>query len=234
MNPHETLVFLFDVDNTLLDNDRLKRDLAERLQNLLGPERARIFWEIYEVVRGEEEYVDLPETVRRWSTRAADPETGAELDALLDNWNFRAYLYPDALEAISHLWTLGTVAILSDGDTVFQPRKILASGLQDAVHGNVLIYVHKEEELQSVFAAFPADQYVMIDDKPRILAALERESPTRFTTVLVLQGTYGVEHEFTPEPDYVIEHIGDLISFSRSDFLSTRREPDSASNRYQP
>ncbi len=143
---------------------------------------------------------------------------------MVDDIDFASYLYPHALETIQHLWSFGTVAILSDGDTVFQPLKIHNSGLEEAVHSNVIITIHKELEMKKVFDRFPADTYVVVDDKPRILAVFERRCPTLYTTVLVLQGHYGVEGQYTPRPDITIRRIGDLKRFGKRRFLEEARK----------
>lgn len=215
----KTLVFLLDVDNTLLDNDRLKDDISAHLLAALGEGGSRAFWRIYEEVRKVEDYVDYPATIKQWAIEFNDPATGEVLDHILDTIDFPSYVYPHVFEALQHLRSMGTAVILSDGDHTFQPGKIHRSGLEAAVDG-VLIYVHKENELPKVFARYPADHYVMIDDKPRILAALENCCPSTFATVLVLQGKYAVEHEFKPPPDIVIKHIGDLQSLNAEAFLA--------------
>ncbi|MBV9279054.1 MAG: HAD family hydrolase [Chloroflexi bacterium] len=215
-----SLVFLLDVDNTLLDNDRLKEDLQRTIEERIGQERARRFWEVYEDVRQDEDFVDYPETVRRMVVEYRDPGLGEQLQAILDAVPFTSYLYPHVMEAIAHLNTMGTAVILSDGDSVFQPQKIKKSGLEAAVEGRVLIFVHKELELPTVFERYPADHYVVVDDKARIIAALERECPTRFTTVLVLQGKYAHPEDFDPKPDLVVPHVGDLRTFPKDRFLA--------------
>jgi FMN phosphatase YigB (HAD superfamily) len=214
-----SLAFLLDVDNTLLDNDRLKEDLAAHLDQELDPERAARFWQIYEDVRHQRDYVDYPHTVELFTAEYGDPELGRQVRALLDDIPFARYLYPGALDTIAYLKTLGTVIILSDGDDVFQAYKIKQSGLRGAVDGHVLIYVHKEQELPNVFLAYPAGHYVAVDDKPRIVSALELSCPTEFTTVLVLQGKYALDRDVTPQPDYVVPHIADLQKMTREDFL---------------
>lgn len=222
-----SIVFLLDVDNTLLDNDRLKEDLQRRFLTLLGQERSDRFWQIYEEVRRDEDYVDYPLTFKRIAEEQNDPELRTSLETVLEGLQFSSYLYPGVLGTLAYLRTLGTPVILSDGDQVFQPYKIRYSGLERAVDGHVLIYVHKEQELPRVFAHFPADHYVAVDDKPRILAALETECPTTFTTVLVLQGKYAVPGAFTPAPDYVIDRIAALHSFSKERFLTNSTDSDS-------
>jgi FMN phosphatase YigB (HAD superfamily) len=210
------VVFLLDVDNTLLDNDRLKADLASRIAFIVGPERAARFWEIYEQVRVEEGYVDYPETVKRWAAELQNQSGGDELMALLDDLPFAGYVYPHALDTLAYLQSIGPVAIVSDGDQVFQPLKIRLSGLFNAVHGNVLITIHKEQELKDVFARFPANHYVVIDDKPGILSALERDCPTTFTTIQVMQGHYATQAVAGPRPDYVVNGIADVRSLPSS------------------
>lgn len=219
MDKVERIVFLLDVDNTLLDNDRLKADIGSRLQAALGNEGAERFWQLYEEVRQQEDFVDYPQTVKLYVEGSSDPSVEAKLMAIMNEIDFRSYLYPHVIETLEHLGSLGTTAILSDGDSVFQPRKIRESGLEEAVHGNVLIYIHKEAELPEVFERLPADHYVMVDDKPRILAALELCCPTTFTTVLVCQGKYAKIGEYHPDPDFVVPHIADLRGFTRSAFL---------------
>lgn len=218
-----SIVFLLDVDNTLLDNDALKEEIAKRIEALVGNERAQVFWQLYEEVRAEKDYVDLPTTVRLWTERYRDPETGKTLMQLLDSLPFSRFVYPDVFETLEHLWTIGTVSILSDGDQTFQPLKIRRSGLEKAVRGDVLIFVHKEDHLPEVFQRFPADHYVVVDDKPRILSALERDCPTTFTTIFVLQGKYAVQGQFKPEPDLVVSHIAELGVLTRAQFLAGAR-----------
>ncbi|HEX6508525.1 MAG TPA: HAD family hydrolase [Chloroflexota bacterium] len=222
------IVFMLDVDNTLLDNDALKADLADRLRQLLGENAAERFWEIYEQVRQDEDVVDYPETVKRFVDERGDGGLRSSLVQILDTIPFSSYLYPHAIETIEYLKTIGVPVIVSDGDPVFQPLKILRSGLEAAVDGRVLIYVHKEEHLPDVFRRYPARHYVAIDDKPRILSLLESCCPSTFTTVLVLQGHYGVEGEHTPPPDMVIQRIGDLRNVSKDQFLRDSAHPAAA------
>lgn len=215
------LAFLLDVDNTLLDNDALKTEIGRRIEKLIGATLATRFWELYEEVRQARDVVDYPTTVDRFIRECGDEAHPEQLREIFDTLSFADFLYPRVIETIAYLQSLGTVAILSDGDQVFQPRKIRESGLEAAVHHNVMICVHKEHELNRVFANYPADLYVMIDDKARILSALEEASPSRFTTVFVLQGHYATEGEYVPAPDFVIQHIADLRSFSRDQFIQS-------------
>lgn len=224
-----TLTFLLDVDNTLIDNDQIKVDIDARLRDAIGSEETSRFWELYEEVRKEEDYVDFPRTVQRMVDEYNDPGLGRRLTELLDSFPFKKYLYPGVFPTLQHLQTLGTTVILSDGDSAFQPHKIQASGLSEAVGQRVLVYVHKEAQLQAVFQKYPADHYVAVDDKPRITSALERECPTLFTTVLVLQGKYAHPDEFEPRPDYVVPHIADLQQFTREQFLTPTRTTSGSS-----
>jgi FMN phosphatase YigB (HAD superfamily) len=219
-----SLVFLLDVDNTLLDNDRLKDDLQRKILASLGPDRAERFWQIYEQVRAELDYVDYARTIELMVRTYGDPGLGKTLEGLLAGIDFTSYVYPHVMDAIARMKELGTAVILSDGDSVFQPEKIKRSGLEKAVDGHVLIYVHKEKELAHLFELYPADHYVVVDDKPRITAAFEAMCPATLTTVLVLQGKYARSAaDYLPRPDVVIERIGDLRNFTGEQFRVSRR-----------
>jgi FMN phosphatase YigB (HAD superfamily) len=218
----DKLVFLLDVDNTLLDNDRLKDDFVLRSRDLLGEVGANRFWQMYEEVRQEEGYVDYPAAARRLDAETGEASASQLLLDMMESTDFAPYLYPEALSTIRHLESLGTPAILSDGDRVFQPLKIRRSGLEAAVEGRVLITVHKESELPRVFERFPADHYVFVEDKPRILSMLAARGSSRFTTVWVLQGHYALEGQCDPPPDYTVRDIGDLFDFKLDDFVSGR------------
>lgn len=206
-------IILLDVDNTLFDNDRFKDDLAARLLRDFGPERAAIYWRHYEAVRGEVGYVDYLAALQRLRLEIDEtPELLAMSSFLLD-YPFADHLYAHALEAIAHLRTIAAVAIFSDGDIVFQPRKIQRAGLWDAVQGRVLVTVHKERSIDALRARFPAAHYVMVDDKPQLLAAMKRVLGDGLTTVFVRQGHYAADAAGAmpePAPDRVVERIGDL------------------------
>ncbi|MBS0458055.1 MAG: HAD family hydrolase [Proteobacteria bacterium] len=206
-------IILLDVDNTLFDNDRFKDDLAARLLRDFGPERAAIYWRHYEAVRGEVGYVDYLAALQRLRLEIDEtPELLAMSSFLLD-YPFADHLYAHALEAIAHLRTIAAVAIFSDGDIVFQPRKIQRAGLWDAVQGRVLVTVHKERSIDALRARFPAAHYVMVDDKPQLLAAMKRVLGDGLTTVFVRQGHYAADAAHAmpePAPDRVVERIGDL------------------------
>jgi hypothetical protein len=201
-------VFL-DVDNTLLDNDAAKAALGSRIAAAVPAETARRFWALYETVRDAKDYVDFPETLARLTDER--PAEAARITAILDELPYREFVYPGAIETIERLWRDATPVILSDGDPVFQPRKIERAGLADAVRGNVLIYVHKEERLADILRRFPGGRPVFVDDKAPILGHVERQLPDALT-VHVLQGGYAREpvDEGDPQPDLEIARIADL------------------------
>jgi FMN phosphatase YigB (HAD superfamily) len=209
---HST-VFLFDVDNTLLDNDAVTDDLKQHLLDNFGEGPARRYWELFEQLRSELGYADYLGALQRY--RIENPRDTGLLRASLYllHYPFANRVYPGALDAVRHAEQRGRVAILSDGDVVFQPRKVERSGLWGAVEGNVLIYIHKEEMLEDVERRFPAERYVMVDDKIRILTAMKSSWGARLTTVFVRQGHYALDAELVaqyPPADITIERIGDL------------------------
>ena len=208
-------VFLLDVDNTLLDNDSVTADLKKHLVDNFGEERARRYWELFEHLRAELGYADYLGALQRY--RVENPRDTGLLEAslFLLHYPFANRVYPGALDAINALERRGRVAILSDGDVVFQPRKIERSGIWGAVEGNVLIYIHKEQMLDDVARRYPARHYVMVDDKVRILAAMKKVWGDRLTTVFVRQGHYALDTASVakyPLADIAIERIGDLPS----------------------
>ena len=199
---------LLDVDNTLIDNDRVKADLANGLQRGLGAGRASRFWELYESVRSDADVVDYPETLRRFV--AEFPNDGDAVAGLVGGVRFEEYLYPGALDAIADCWELGTPVVLSDGDPVYQVAKIARSGITTAVHGNVLVYDHKERHIDEVLECFPADRYAMVDDKARVLSRMKRRLGTGLVTIHVRQGHYAGEVADGPPPDRTIASIAEL------------------------
>ncbi len=214
------LVSLLDVDNTLIDNDRVKADLVARIDGLVGPDLGAAFWQMYEEVRRERDFVDLPYTLERF--RAAFPQAPnfPHVAGLILCYPFGGCLYPGALEVIGHLKAMGPAAILSDGDSVFQPAKIARSGLADAVDGNVLVYPHKEDHLDELARLLPADRYVLVDDKAAILATFKAKLADRVVTVHVRQGKYAGPAEATglPRADIEIATIAELLRLSPQDF----------------
>jgi FMN phosphatase YigB (HAD superfamily) len=227
----DPIVFLLDCDNTLLDNDTLKADMAAQLHALLGQELSERFWQEYEEVRRLTGTVDLPLTFERFAPQLSNASTIQRVEALVMDYPFARRLYPETLETLRHLRAIGLPTIVSDGDTVYQPRKIERSGLAEAVDWQVVIYAHKEDHLQEIMERWPGRYYVMVDDKARILAALKRLHPDRFVTVQVMQGHYAqASTQFAPPPDITIAHIGDLCALGLSDFarhLATAPEPRS-------
>ena len=206
-------VFLIDVDNTLLDNDRVIDDLKRHLIDAFGVERERRYWAIFEELRSELGYADYLGALQRYRIeQPRDPQVIA-VSLFLLHYPFSHRLYPGAIDVIRHLRQRGPVVILSDGDVVFQPRKIERSGLWEAVEGEVLVYIHKEEMLDDVERRYPAQRYVMVDDKVRILAAMKEVWRERLTTVFVRQGHYANDPSLLAAyrpPDVTIERIGDL------------------------
>ena len=208
------IVFLLDVDNTLLDNDRLRNDLMHHLADRFGTENRNRYSAILEELREQLGYVDYLSAMQRYRlTDMNDPQL-LLMSAFLMDYPFSDLVYPGAFEAIAHLRRLGLTVILSDGDVIFQPRKIQRSGLWQAVEGRVLIYVHKEQMLDAVTKLYPARHYVMVDDKQRILAAMKKIWGERLTTVFARQGHYAFDLKdiaaYAPA-DITLEHISDLV-----------------------
>ena len=218
MTASHELVFLLDVDNTLLDNDRVIADLHAHLEHEFGAASAARYWAIFEGLRSELGYADYLGALQRYRQGAelgqgSDPRL-LQMSAFLIDYPFADRLYPRALEVIEHLNTVGPTVILSDGDVVFQPRKVRRSGLWDAVSGRVLIYIHKEQMLDVVQRNHPARCYVMVDDKLRILTAMKQVMQDHLTTVFPRQGHYALDPAVIaayPAADLTIERIGDLL-----------------------
>ncbi len=210
------VVFLLDVDNTLLDNDRIISDLSEHLAQEFGNESRDRYWEIFEALRNELGYADYLGALQRYRVDAMNDPRLLMMSSFLVDYPFTERLYPGALDVIAHLRLWGPAVILSDGDVVFQPRKVQRSGLWDAVEGRVLIYLHKEEMLADVEQHYPARHYVMLDDKLRILTAMKKIWRDRLTTVFPRQGHYAHDpHNLStyPPADLAIERIGDLLYY---------------------
>jgi FMN phosphatase YigB (HAD superfamily) len=213
MAANGTVVFLFDVDNTLLDNDRVTRDLRAYLTEAFGAERQERYWAIFEELRSQLGYADYLGALQRYRVEnLRDPHLLATSNYLL-SYPFEERLFPGAIELVQRLRPHGQPVILSDGDVVFQPRKIARSGLWDAFEQNVLIYIHKEQMLDDVAARYPAQRYVMIDDKLHILGKMKAIWADRLTTVFVRQGHYARDERIlstAPPADLSIDAIGDL------------------------
>jgi FMN phosphatase YigB (HAD superfamily) len=210
----DNVIFLFDVDNTLLDNDRVIADLRKHLDGEVGPKRARQYWRIFEQLRSNLGYADYLGALQRYRAEYPRDLRLLTVSHFLINYPFANRLFPNSLDVIDRVKKYGPAVILSDGDVVFQPRKVERSGLFEAVNGNVLIYVHKEKELDDVKKRFPARHYVLIDDKLRILTAVKKLWRNRVTTIFVRQGHYAFDPKVLsdyPPADIQIDHIGDLL-----------------------
>ena len=213
------VVFLVDVDNTLLDNDEVERDLKAYLERAFGHECQLRYWQIFEELRAELGYADYLGALQRYRVEHLRDPHLLEASLFLIDYPFAGRLYPASLEVIERLKTWGRTVILSDGDVVFQPRKVQRSGLWDAVQGHVLIYIHKEQMLAGVELRYPSRHYVMIDDKLRILAAMKEVWRDRLTTVFVRQGHYAHDPEILasfPPADLAIENIGEILGYEIS------------------
>lgn len=222
MSDPAPIVFLFDVDDTLLDNDRVHDDFDRHIAEEFGADEARRYWAIYEQLRAKLGYADYLGAVQQFRLGCDDELKVQKLAAFLLNYPFAERLYPGALDAIAHLSQFGPCAVLSDGDVVLQPRKIEVSGIAAAVQGRVLIYIHKEHMLDDVIGHYPAHHYVMVEDKLRVLDGMKRQWRERLTTVFVRQGHYAAagEHErIEPPPDHTIACIGELRGRKLEDFL---------------
>jgi FMN phosphatase YigB (HAD superfamily) len=211
---NKKLVFLFDVDNTLLDNDRVTADLKQHLEREIGHERQERYWSIFEELRTELGYADYLGALQRYrGIYPRDPHV-LNLSEFLLHYPFASRLFPKSLDVVKYVKQCGTPVILTDGDVVFQPHKIHDSGLYEAFSGSVLIYIHKELELEDVAARYPADHYVLIDDKLRILTDVKKIWKQRVTTIFVRQGHYALDQKVVssyPPADITIERIGNML-----------------------
>ncbi len=226
------VVFLLDVDNTLLDNDRVVADLMRHLEREVGHQRQQRYWEIFEQLRNELGYADYLGALQRYRTEYPRDPHLLTVSSFLVNYPFANRLFPNSLDVIDRCNEWGVAVILSDGDVVFQPRKIERSGLFDAVNKNVLIYVHKELELDDVERRYPAEHYVLVDDKLRILTAVKEVWGKRVTTVFPRQGHYAHDPAILtqyPPPDITIERIDDLLSYDLPTLLAASRGPSARS-----
>ena len=216
MTPPDPIVFLVDVDNTLLDNDRIQQDLKDHLERAFGPASRDRYWRILEDLFAELGYRDYLGALQRYRVEHPREVELLSMSSFLLDYPFADRLFPAALEVLKRLRGLGPTVILSDGDVVFQPRKVERAGLSEAVDGHVLIYIHKEEALDDVARRYPAERYVVVDDKLRILKAVKQFWRERVTTVFPRQGTYAHDPKVLsafPPADVTIERIGDLLNY---------------------
>jgi FMN phosphatase YigB (HAD superfamily) len=216
------VVFLFDVDNTLLDNDHVVRDLAAYLERQFGSERKDRYFAVFEELRVQVGYADYLGALQRYRAEYPTDHRLLQLSPFLVDYPFANRLYPNSLDVIERCGAWGPTVVLSDGDVVFQPRKVERSGIRQAVDGRVLIYVHKEQMLKDVEANFPAEHYVLIDDKVRILDAVKKQWGSKVTTVFPRQGHYAMDAALVgsyPTPDVTVERIGEMLALKESDLL---------------
>ena len=222
MTSHKEVVFLFDVDNTLLDNDRVQIDLRNHLEREFGAESRDRYWAIFEELRTELGYADYLGALQRYRLEDCCDARLLTMSSFLVDYPFADRLYPGSLDALEHVRPWGPPVILSDGDVVFQPRKVQRSGLWEAVEGRVLIYIHKEQMLDDVEGSYLARHYVMVDDKLRILTAMKKAWGDRLTTVWPRQGHYALDPQAIasyPPADLTIGRIGDLLNYDLSALL---------------
>lgn len=219
--PHT--VFFFDIDNTLLDNDRVTADIASKLKEVCGPAACERYWQIYEETRERKGYSDYLASLQKYRLEEMHDPNILKLSLFLTDYPFANRLYPGALDAIDFANANGNAVVLTDGDVVFQPRKVFRSGILDAVKNQMLIFINKELELDHVEAMYPADHFVMIDDKLRILTAMKKIWGKKLTTVFVRQGHYalapGVEKEYPPA-DITLSRIGELPDLKMEQILA--------------
>jgi FMN phosphatase YigB (HAD superfamily) len=221
------VVFLLDVDNTLLDNDHIIADMRLHLAEEFGAASSDRFWAVFEQLRSELGYADYLGALQRYRADVADTNGDGQrllsMSSFLIDYPFADRLYPHALEVVAHLGKLGPTVILSDGDVVFQPRKVQRSGLWDAVQGRVLIYIHKEKMLDAVERRYPGRRYVMVDDKQRVLAAMKEAWGERLVTVFPCQGHYAHDPANIaryPAADVSVARIGDLLQLDLAPYLA--------------
>jgi FMN phosphatase YigB (HAD superfamily) len=209
----EAVVTFFDVDNTLLDNDAVHRDLSDHLERQFGASSRDRYWALFEKLRAEQGYADYLGALQRYRLNSPSDTRLLLMSGYLMDYPFAGRLYPGALGAIERMRRLGPTVILSDGDVVFQPRKVQRSGLWEAVEGRVLIYIHKEQMLEEVARLYPAEHYVMVDDKLRILSAMKQQWTSRLTTIFPRQGHYALDPQTIasfPAADVAIDSIAAL------------------------
>lgn len=221
-----SVVFLFDVDNTLLNNDRVTQDLRQHLEREVGARAASHYWAIFDELRSDLGYADYLGALQRFRIAYPHDLRLLTVSHFLINYPFATRLYPDSLDVIEKAKGWGPVALLTDGDVVFQPRKVDRSGLYQAVEGHVLCYVHKEQELADVARRFPSEHYVVIDDKLRLLTAIKKVWRSRVTTVFVRQGHYALDQKIIascPSADLTLGRIGHFLEHELPELMAGSR-----------
>ena len=222
-----SVVFLLDVDNTLLDNDKVTADLKRHLTKSFGAERQERYWAIFEDLRKELGYADYLGALQRYRIENPRDPNFLEFSYYLLEYPFANRLYPGSLDVIERFNAWGQSVVLSDGDVIFQPRKIDRAGIYDAVEGRVLIYIHKESELSDVEKRFPADHYVMVDDKIRILTEMKKYWGTRLTAIFPRQGHYALDPKIVnqyPPADITVERVGELVQFDLETIVAAAKK----------
>jgi len=212
----QPVVFLVDVDNTLLDNDAIQQDLKDHLAETYGDTTRDRYWRILEDLFVELGYRDYIGALQKFRVEHPRDIELLSMSSFLMDYPFADRLYPHALAVLERLRSVGTTVLLTDGDVVFQPRKVEHAGLGKVANGDVLVYIHKEEALEDVERRFPAAHYVLVDDKLRILDAIKKIWGERVTTVLPRQGQYAHDAKVLsalPPADVTIERIGDLLDY---------------------
>ena len=218
---------MVDVDNTLVDNDRITEDLRRHLEREVGHERQERYWAIFEELRSALGYTDYLGALQRYRIEYPRDPNVLTVSSFMVNYPFANRLYPNSLDVLERFRGWGPTVIFSDGDAVFQPRKVERSGLRDIVDGHVLIYVHKEQELDDVEERYPADHYIVVDDKLRILSAVKQVWGNRVTTVFPKQGHYAYdEHVLAtyPTADVTVARIGDLLAYDLPTLVAAARQ----------
>jgi FMN phosphatase YigB (HAD superfamily) len=224
------LVFLVDVDNTLLDNDRIQKDLKRHLEREFGPACRDRYWAILEQLFTELGYRDYLGALQRYRGEHPQDIHLLTMSSFLIDYPFANRLYPGSLDVIERFRAWGPTVILSDGDVVFQPRKIERTGIFEAVDGHVLIHIHKEEALDDIARRYPAEHYIVVDDKPRILDAIKKSWGDRVTTVFPRQGQYAHDEKDIaayPSPDVTVERVGDLLDYPLAALLAGKKQSES-------
>jgi FMN phosphatase YigB (HAD superfamily) len=224
----DRIVFLFDVDNTLLDNDRVVEDLRQYLRKEVGAKKCRQYWSIFERRRTECGFADYLGALQHYRAEYPHDMRLLAVSTYLIDYPFRSRLFPGAIKVVQHVQRWGEAALLTDGDVVFQPHKVQRAGLDKVVHGRVLIYVHKEQELSDVAAHCPADHYVMIDDKLRLLSSIKSTWGSRVTTVFPRQGHYARDPRILsscPPADIDIRRIDELLNYDLKTLVNAARQP---------
>ncbi|MBX3024335.1 HAD family hydrolase [bacterium] len=224
--PRASVVTLLDIDNTLLDNDAVTADLRAHLTAEVGRQRQARYWQIFEELRGELGYADYLGALQRYRLEQPQDSHLLALSMFLIDYPFANRLYPGSLDVIAHVKRWGPAVVLSDGDVVFQPRKIHRAGIFEAVDGNILVYIHKEQELADVARRYPAKHYIMVDDKPRLLDAVKRSWGERVTTVFPRQGHYALDPDAFARcaiPDVTLQRIGELVDYDLQTLLAAAR-----------